>query len=337
MNKAYETPQLDYIKSIHIPLYDEILQKIKSRYPKRTRKIYERELRSIELVYNILNSKTLPIIRLERFLKNLHVFYWSLIEIGFDRKTIDNSIRCIKKLRLMAKRFWVYYRNIIVTEEDPRVIRKIGNEARGRMLSQAKKCSKSFEYLKNLVIFLENLPSIDPYKKTIIVAGPPNAGKSTFVNNVSSAKPEIAAYPFTTKKIILGHYREGHESIQIIDTPGILDRPFVEMNNIERMAIFALKFLTGLVIFIVDPSPFSYMNLENQFKIIKQIEGIMPKKPLVVVINKVDTLEKSKIDQIEKELRKRIQHNNIYRASLVNKEESIKILIEVIKSLYPSP
>ncbi|MCE4623823.1 MAG: hypothetical protein F7B11_03645, partial [Caldisphaeraceae archaeon] len=137
--------------------------------------------------------------------------------------------------------------------------------------------------------------------------------------------------------IILGHYREGHESIQIIDTPGILDRPFVEMNNIERMAIFALKFLTGLVIFIVDPSPFSYMNLENQFKIIKQIEGIMPKKPLVVVINKVDTLEKSKIDQIEKELRKRMQHNNIYRASLINKEESIKILIEVIKSLYPSP
>ncbi|MCE4623230.1 MAG: hypothetical protein F7B11_00575, partial [Caldisphaeraceae archaeon] len=42
MNKTYETPQLDYIKSIHVPLYDEILQKIKSRYPKRTRKIYER-------------------------------------------------------------------------------------------------------------------------------------------------------------------------------------------------------------------------------------------------------------------------------------------------------
>jgi len=40
---------------------------------------------------------------------------------------------------------------------------------------------------------------------TVVVAGYPNVGKSSFIRLVSTAEPEIAAYPFTTKGVIVGH------------------------------------------------------------------------------------------------------------------------------------
>ena len=101
---------------------------------------------------------------------------------------------------------------------------------------------------------LKTLPDIRPDEPAIVVAGYPNVGKSSFVNRVTNASNETASYPFTTTEIRVGHYEHGHIRYQLVDTPGLLDRPPAERNDAESQAVSALEHLADCVLVIVDAS-----------------------------------------------------------------------------------
>jgi nucleolar GTP-binding protein len=112
-------------------------------------------------------------------------------------------------------------------------------------------------------------------------------GKSSFIRLVSGANPEVASYPFTTKGIIVGHRAVGRERMQFIDTPGILDRPMDERNAIERQALNAIMHLADLLLFIVDASEQCGYPLDDQFHLLRELEGTVD-VPLLVIVNKSD-------------------------------------------------
>jgi nucleolar GTP-binding protein len=101
---------------------------------------------------------------------------------------------------------------------------------------------------------LKNIPDIRPDEPAIVIAGYPNVGKSSFVNDVTRASNEIAEYPFTTRGVQIGHLERDHIRYQLIDTPGLLDRPEDERNDIERQAAGALEHLADTILFFVDAS-----------------------------------------------------------------------------------
>ena len=82
-----------------------------------------------------------------------------------------------------------------------------------------------------------------------MVCGAPNVGKSAFISALSSGNMEVNHYPFTTKRIHLGHFTFRRLQYQMVDTPGLLDRPMHKRNDIENAGDIGIREsrLTGVI------------------------------------------------------------------------------------------
>lgn len=322
-------------KHIHVPTYDEILERIGRRFAAKKGRMrsWERETSRLQTVRDIVISKTDFIRSLVRLLDNLHPFYWSLIEIEFDRERIRRAIRCVSKARKLTDEMFEKYRFHLMAAEDRRELERVAREARGRMLSLYKRCSRDLELLRSLVVFLQHLPGIDPEMPTVIVAGPPSSGKSSFVRSVSRARPKVAEYPFTTKTVHIGHASfHGDKIVQVIDTPGILDRPLDEMNQVERRAAAALRHLPGVVLFLVDPTEEAYMPLKRQLRLLSEtVKSLVGGKPVYVVVNKADAVDSRRLEEVLAALRVVDGVKVLGYMSALKREDAVRVLSLVVE------
>jgi nucleolar GTP-binding protein len=134
---------------------------------------------------------------------------------------------------------------------------------------------------------LRDLPDIRPDEPAIVVAGYPNVGKSSFVNDVTRATNETASYPFTTEGIAVGHFERDRLRYQIVDTPGLLDRPADERNAIERQAVSALEHLADCVLVLVDASMDCGYPIDVQIELRDDLAATFD-APLLTICNKAD-------------------------------------------------
>ena len=84
------------------------------------------------------------------------------------------------------------------------------------------------------------------------------------IRAISSGKPEVKSYPFTTKGVSLGHIKAKYDIIQVMDTPGLLDRPDADRNDMEKQGIAALDYLEPVIVFLTDLSGTSGYSVETQ-------------------------------------------------------------------------
>ena len=163
--------------------------------------------------------------------------------------------------------------------------------AYGRFSSILDQISPQILWLGEARDVLRELPSLDPAEPCIVVAGAPNVGKSALITALSSGEPEVASYPFTTKQLHLGHFVHRRRPYQMVDTPGLLDRPMSERNRIEMQAIAALEHIGDALLFLVDATEGSTSPLDEQEHLLSEVKQLMSERPMIVIHSKSDILE----------------------------------------------
>lgn len=158
----------------------------------------------------------------------------------------------------------------------------------GRSSSLIRESAKDLLTIAELRERMKDLPAADPDVPTVVMAGYPGVGKSTIVGMLSSAKPEVRPYPFTTQEIVIGHHMSRGSTIQMVDTPGILDRPLSDRSKTELLAISALGQLADTIAFLVDVSESNGFPLSDQKGLYDDLARTFSGKKILVSFNKTD-------------------------------------------------
>ena len=181
-------------------------------------------------------------------------------------------------------------------------IDEIRRGAYGRISSVVKQVSKELDLLASARNKIRKFPTVSPEWPTIVIAGAPNVGKSQLIGRISTAKPRVAVYPFTTQEISVGMFEKKYHRYQVIDTPGLLDRPFDQRNAIELRAVLALRHLADAIVFVIDPSETCGYPMSEQEHLLKEIETEFKGSLIFPVENKADLVSsKSKRRRISAE------------------------------------
>jgi len=218
----------------------------------------------------------------------------------FDRALVDAAVGCDEYRKNLAALQWAAEQaQRIAGEAQRKILRlrdidgfhKARRHAYGRLSSIIDQISPQVLWLGEARDILRKLPSIDPLEPCIVVAGSPNVGKSALISALSSGEPQVASYPFTTKQLHLGHFVHRRRAYQMVDTPGLLDRPMTERNPIEMQAIAALEHLGDALVFLVDRSEGSNTPVSEQQNLLAEIRRLISERPIIVVSSKSDLLD----------------------------------------------
>ena len=215
----------------------------------------------------------------------LDPFYYELadaiVDVDAVRKSLSNVGWASNQTDAIKREYQGRLRGDVETA------RKLRKQAFARLADIVDDVEADLERLGAARDELKVLPDIRPDEPTIVVAGFPNVGKSTFVNHVTNARHETASYPFTTTRIGVGHFTREHIRYQLVDTPGLLDREHEERNEIELQAESALAHAADAVLVFVDASGACGYPLDDQLAL-RDAVGERFDTPVATVCTKAD-------------------------------------------------
>ncbi len=277
---------MEFEKMPTVPTADEILDRSFRRAAKKMKEKSNKERANQEFVRAVgaaIHDRLVYIIRGFPEFDDLPPFYREMADILYGIDRIKQSLGAVgwaaKHTKMLGNQLVLQSKKA----EDTLVVRK---RAVARLASMVHQIDKDLHILNDVRNILRQLPHVED-TFTVVIAGYPNVGKSSFIRKVSSADPEVASYPFTTKGIIVGHRIMGREKIQFVDTPGILDRPAEERNPIEKQALSAMMNVASVVLFILDPSEHCGYPMAVQLHLLDEVKTLV-KVPVLVVANKSD-------------------------------------------------
>ena len=162
----------------------------------------------------------------------------------------------------------------------------------------------------------------------VLLMGRPNVGKSTFVNNLIGQKVAITSpKPQTTRFAIKALYEDEKGKIIFVETPGIFGKAEDNLSKkINSKTLAVIKEEVDLVIYMIDHTRKRDFEESRVLGLVRKIE-----KPKILVINKMDSEEKSYLPQykfLEDEF------DSVFEISALERK-NFRLLIEKVFELLP--
>ncbi len=162
--------------------------------------------------------------------------------------------------------------------------------------------------------------------------GRPNVGKSTLMNCLIGQKIAITSKkPQTTRNRIQTVYSSDEGQIVFVDTPGIHKAKNKLGNYMVNVAEHSLREV-DVILWLVEPT--DYIGAGEQH-IIEQLKKV--KTPIILVINKIDTVKKDQLLEYIDLYRKQIDFAEVVPVSALKKDNTDVLITQIMKYLPYGP
>jgi len=232
---------------------------------------------SVDALPTFYNELIKATVEYDELKKSLGALNWAAKKIHEFEGTFSRRVKATREIITTAKHRKDFY---------------------GRLSSVMRQIRTNLVFLEEARLIFAEFPSVKENMFNVCIAGFPNVGKSTILSQITPAKPEIANYAFTTKGLNLGYMKVGHEKVQVMDTPGTLNR-FDAMNTVEKQAYLALQHVAHAIVYVFDITETSTAPLDEQKELYERVLGY--EKPVIIYLAKTDLLTKEEVSAFKKE------------------------------------
>ena len=274
-------------------LVDIVLSKTQRKTPtviRKTMKICRIRafyMLKVKFTQNTIGQKISAIVDEFPKIDEIHPFYRYWFNIMYDKDHFKIALGQLHQCKNLTDKVGKHYVKLLKHADSLFQCKTLKRAALGRMISLLRKQNEYLAYLEQVRQHMSRLPSIDPSTRTLLLTGYPSVGKSSLLNALTRANVEVESWDFTTQSLFVGHSDYKGLGYQLIDTPGLLDHPLEERNNIELQAIAALAYLNAAILFLIDLSCGGDY-LQKQVHLFQSMKLFFQNKPTVIVLSKAD-------------------------------------------------
>ncbi|KAF6777720.1 hypothetical protein AHF37_02681 [Paragonimus kellicotti] len=251
----------------------------------RIRQFYMRKIKTCQQFFH---DKLQAIVTDFPNVETIHPFYADLINVLYSKDHYKLALGQLNTAKNIIDGIARDQVKVLKYGESLYQCKTLKRTAFGRMCTVIKRQADNLKFLEDTRQHMSRLPTIDPDTRTLILCGFPNVGKSSFINKITRADVDVQPFPFTTKSLFVGHTDYKNLRWQVIDTPGVLDRPLDEHNTIEMLSITALAHLQAAVIYIMDLSEQCGYTISQQLALFESLRPLFRNKPILIAANKTD-------------------------------------------------
>jgi len=164
------------------------------------------------------------------------------------------------------------------------------------------------------------------------IIGLPNAGKSSLLASITSANPKIANYKFTTLNPNLGVAVYDDKEITLADIPGLIE-------GAHKGVGLGTKFLKHIercktLLHLIDATEKDLIRSYKQIRAeLGKYSKSLLKKNEIIVLNKIDLIDKKNLDSKKKILSSKIK-KKIYDLSTLDKSKILKIKSKLLEYVF---
>ncbi|EGS21125.1 nucleolar GTP-binding protein 1-like protein [Thermochaetoides thermophila DSM 1495] len=236
--------------------------------------------RKVKFTQETCSEKFGAIISSFPVLSDQHPFHRDLMNILYDADHFKVALGQISTAKNLIETISRDYVRLLKYAQSLYQCKQLKRAALGRMATLIKRLKDPLIYLDQVRQHLARLPDINPTTRTLLVAGFPNVGKSSFVRSVTRADTPVEP-----------------------QRRACLDHPLEEMNTIEMQSVTALAHLRAAVLYFMDISEQCGFSLKAQINLFKSIKPLFANKMVFIVLNKMDI---KKFEELDPEMQQEI-------------------------------